>query len=360
VATFSRLKSGSWRAQVRRKGKYVNETFRRRKDAEEWALDIERRIDRQEPATTRSRDAKLVSNLIALHRADLEEVGKKIGRSKDASLNFLDERIGHLRIGELDRERLVKFGKERASEGAGPVTVGMDLGYIKTITCVHGISAPIEPINLARIALGRLGLVGKGNERVTYQNADNGFCVIRVNARGHRDLVTVVGHAAVISAGEWITAAGEWTNDRTHGQQFKARFLKTSSPTSIEGIEKYLGSGMIRGIGPVYAKKLLCAFGEKVFDIIGGARPPAGCGQHRPGAGKSHCCWLGRQDLRRRCRPGHVGKPLPVSPRYPRHRLQDGGTLSEQLIIFFVRPARRRANASDAAAIGHSLILPGG
>src|SRR5450755_3169740 len=105
-------------------------------------------------------------------------------------------------------------------------------------------------------------------ERVTYQNADNGFCVIRVKARGHRDLVTVVGHAAVISAGEWITATGDWTNDRTHGQQFKARFLKTSAPTSVEGIEKYLASGMIRGIGLVYAKKLICAFGEKVFDVI--------------------------------------------------------------------------------------------
>jgi ATP-dependent exoDNAse (exonuclease V), alpha subunit - helicase superfamily I member len=63
-------------------------------------------------------------------------------------------------------------------------------------------------------------------------------------------LVTVIGHAAVISAGEWITASGEWINDRTHGQQFKAKFLKTSEPTSLDGIEKYLGSGMIRGIGP--------------------------------------------------------------------------------------------------------------
>jgi exodeoxyribonuclease V alpha subunit len=105
-------------------------------------------------------------------------------------------------------------------------------------------------------------------ERVTYQNAENGFCVIRVKARGHRELITVVGHAAAISAGEWITAAGDWVNDRTHGQQFKARFLKTSAPTSVEGIEKYLASGMIRGIGPVYAKKLLRAFGEKVFDVI--------------------------------------------------------------------------------------------
>src|ERR1700682_2901482 len=105
-------------------------------------------------------------------------------------------------------------------------------------------------------------------ERVTYQNAENGFCVIRVKALGPPDLVTVVGHAATISAGEWIAAAGDWVNDRTHGQQFKAGFLKTSAPTSVEGIEKYLASGMIRGIGPVYAKKLLRAFGEKVFDVI--------------------------------------------------------------------------------------------
>ena len=105
-------------------------------------------------------------------------------------------------------------------------------------------------------------------ERVTYHNAENGFCVLRAKARGHRDVVTVVGHAATIAAGEWITASGEWVNDRTHGQQFKARFLRTSPPTSADGIEKYLSSGMIRGIGPAYAKKLLRAFGEKVFDVI--------------------------------------------------------------------------------------------
>src|SRR5438067_4338703 len=105
-------------------------------------------------------------------------------------------------------------------------------------------------------------------ERVTYHNLENGFCVLRAKVRGHRDVVTVVGHAAAISAGEWITAAGNWVNDRTHGQQFKARFLKTSAPTTVEGIEKYLASGMIRGIGPVYARKLLRAFGEKVFDVI--------------------------------------------------------------------------------------------
>ncbi len=105
-------------------------------------------------------------------------------------------------------------------------------------------------------------------ERVTYHNAENGFCVLRLRARGHRDLVTLVGHAAVVSAGEWINATGGWVNDRTHGQQFRAKFLKTAAPTSIDGIERYLASGMIRGIGPVYAKKLVRAFGEKVFDVI--------------------------------------------------------------------------------------------
>ncbi len=122
-------------------------------------------------------------------------------------------------------------------------------------------------------------------ERVTFHNTDNGFCVLRAKARGHRDLVTVVGHAAIISPGEWITASGEWINDRTHGQQFKAHFIRTSAPTSIDGIEKYLGSGMIRGIGPVYAKKMVKAFGAKVFDIIeaepGRLREVAGIGPVR-------------------------------------------------------------------------------
>ena len=101
-------------------------------------------------------------------------------------------------------------------------------------------------------------------ERVTFHNAETGFCVLRVKARGHRDLATIVGHAAAISAGEWITASGDWVNDRTHGQQFKARFMRTSAPSSVDGIEKYLASGMIRGIGPVYAGKMVKVFGEKV------------------------------------------------------------------------------------------------
>jgi exodeoxyribonuclease V alpha subunit len=105
-------------------------------------------------------------------------------------------------------------------------------------------------------------------ERVTFHNAENGFCVLRIKARGQRDLITVLGHVAMISASEFVQASGSWINDRTHGVQFRASFLKAAPPTTIEGIEKYLGSGMIRGIGPVYAKKLVRAFGEAVFDVI--------------------------------------------------------------------------------------------
>jgi hypothetical protein len=85
LATFSKLNSGSWRAQAPRKGKYVNETFLRREDAEESALDVERRIDRGEPAIARgSRDAKTFGDLIKLHREDLQQLGKRIGRSRSA------------------------------------------------------------------------------------------------------------------------------------------------------------------------------------------------------------------------------------------------------------------------------------
>ncbi len=105
-------------------------------------------------------------------------------------------------------------------------------------------------------------------ERVTFHNAENGFCVLRIKARGHRDLVTVVGHAAEISPGEWVTVSGTWVNSREHGQQFKAAFLRSSPPTTAEGIEKYLGSGMIRGIGPIYASKLVTTFGAEVFEVI--------------------------------------------------------------------------------------------
>jgi exodeoxyribonuclease V alpha subunit len=105
-------------------------------------------------------------------------------------------------------------------------------------------------------------------ERVAFFNEETGFAVLRVKAKGHRDLVTVIGSLPSVSAGEWLTAEGTWVRDKEHGLQLKAHLLKCSPPTTNEGIEKYLGSGMVKGIGPIYAKKLVDKFGEKIFDII--------------------------------------------------------------------------------------------
>jgi exodeoxyribonuclease V alpha subunit len=105
-------------------------------------------------------------------------------------------------------------------------------------------------------------------ERVTFHSPESGFCVLRVKVRGQRELVTVIGSAASITPGEYVECAGAWTNDRQHGLQFKTRQLRIVPPTTLERIEKYLGSGMVKGIGPHFARKLVRAFGEQVFDVI--------------------------------------------------------------------------------------------
>jgi hypothetical protein len=205
-------------------------------------------------------------------------------------------------------------------------------------------------------------------ERVTYHNAETGFCVLRTKARGHRDVVTVVGHAAAIAAGEWITASGEWINDRTHGQQFKARFLRTSPPTSADGIEKYLSSGMIRGE----------RFRRKgVRRHRSNAGPAArGC-RHRAGSRCQHSRRLGRteggagnhglptqqrcrydaggtdfQDLWCRRHPGHDRESISAGARYPRDRIQDRRRDRHE--------ARHRKDGDDPRACGDFLCADRG
>ncbi len=110
--------------------------------------------------------------------------------------------------------------------------------------------------------------LGGAIERVTFHNLDTGYCVLRVRAKGHADLVTVVGHLPQAIAGEQVAAVGEWVVDRTHGRQFKAAELKAAPPHTAEGITKFLASGLVKGIGPVYAKKIVATFGEKTLDVI--------------------------------------------------------------------------------------------
>jgi exodeoxyribonuclease V alpha subunit len=99
-------------------------------------------------------------------------------------------------------------------------------------------------------------------ERVTFHNEETGFCILKVKVQGRKEPVAVLGSLPSVAAGEWITAQGTWEKDREHGIQLKAHHLKTQPPTSLEGIEKYLGSGMIKGICTVYATKLVKKFGE--------------------------------------------------------------------------------------------------
>lgn len=105
-------------------------------------------------------------------------------------------------------------------------------------------------------------------ERVTFHNAESGFAVIRVHVADHRDLITVVGHIATVSPGEHVQASGTWERDRAHGLQFKATYLHTAAPGTLEGMARYLGSGLVRGIGPQLAERLLAAFGTDVFSVI--------------------------------------------------------------------------------------------
>jgi exodeoxyribonuclease V alpha subunit len=105
-------------------------------------------------------------------------------------------------------------------------------------------------------------------ERVTFHNPDTGFAVLRVKVHGRRGPVTVVGHVPNVTAGEYLEATGEWVQDREHGEQFRAGSLTLTPPLTAEGIEKYLASGLVKGIGPTYARKIVAAFKERTLQVI--------------------------------------------------------------------------------------------
>ncbi len=105
-------------------------------------------------------------------------------------------------------------------------------------------------------------------ERVTFFNEENGFAILRVVVAGRRDMATVLCALPSVQPGEWLEAKGEWQNDREHGLQFRAAEARSVPPHSREGLVRFLGGGLIKGIGPVFAKKLVTRFGEKILDII--------------------------------------------------------------------------------------------
>jgi exodeoxyribonuclease V alpha subunit len=105
-------------------------------------------------------------------------------------------------------------------------------------------------------------------ERVTFHNDENGFCVLRIKTQGRREETTVVGSLPAVTPGEWLIAEGRRVRDKEHGLQFQATMMNVVPPTTIEGIERYLSSGLVKGIGPILAKKLVERFGSEVLAVI--------------------------------------------------------------------------------------------
>ncbi|MEZ5994698.1 MAG: site-specific integrase [Hyphomonadaceae bacterium] len=174
MATFTLTAANTWRCQVRRKGVYVADTFIRKTDAQEWARAAEIAIDRGEKpprrGETRAADgATTLGDLIDLHIKDMDEMRRRTPRSKDFVLRSLKRELGKTPIAKLNREQLIEYGRKRAAGGAGPATVTIDFAYLNTVithaAAVHGVLVSPDQVKLARVALKRLGIVGKPKER---------------------------------------------------------------------------------------------------------------------------------------------------------------------------------------------------
>ena len=105
-------------------------------------------------------------------------------------------------------------------------------------------------------------------ERITYQNEENGYSVIKCAVKGYNDLVTVVGNMPDIHVGSVLSVGGRWRMDAKYGRQFAMETFEETLPATVYGIEKYLGSGLIKGIGPKFAKKIVKEFGKDTLDVI--------------------------------------------------------------------------------------------
>ena len=105
-------------------------------------------------------------------------------------------------------------------------------------------------------------------ERITYQNEDNGYTVLKCKVKNHPDLVTVVGSMADVHVGSVLTCAGSWKIDAKYGQQFSMESYEETLPATVYGIEKYLGSGLIKGVGPKFASRIVKEFGADTLTVI--------------------------------------------------------------------------------------------
>ena len=105
-------------------------------------------------------------------------------------------------------------------------------------------------------------------ERITYQNPENGYSVLKVKVKGYDDLVTLVGNLLEVPVGSVLLCRGEWKVDKRYGSQFVAATWEETMPATVYGIEKYLGSGLVKGIGPRFARAIVQRFGAATIEVI--------------------------------------------------------------------------------------------
>ena len=105
-------------------------------------------------------------------------------------------------------------------------------------------------------------------EHITYQNPENGYSVMRVKVNGYNDLVTLVGNLLDVPVGSVLVCEGDWKVDKRYGSQFVAQTWEEVMPATLYGIEKYLGSGLVKGIGPAFAHQIVAKFGLDTIEII--------------------------------------------------------------------------------------------
>ncbi|MGD0466193.1 MAG: ATP-dependent RecD-like DNA helicase [Gammaproteobacteria bacterium] len=122
------------------------------------------------------------------------------------------------------------------------------------------------PIEVAKPLEELSGII----ERITFYNESNGFCVLKIHPTNNKQggLITVIGSACNVTVGEYVHCKGNWVKNNTHGLQFHAKILTLTTPNTLIGIEKYLSSGLIKGVGPSFAKRMVSTLGAKVFEII--------------------------------------------------------------------------------------------
>lgn len=207
MASITKLPTGKWRARIRRQGHLVTRIFALKHDADVWAREQELAIDKgQTPTRGPIKTRETFADLVDLHFADLHELRRPIGRSKEAALLRLRDTLGRMKVSHITRDALVQFAKTRSKEGAGPVTIGIDISFIGTMlehaAAVHGVPVPTEQVRLARIALNRLGLIDKSAERdrrPTHDELDQIIAAADANPRQLIPLGRIVKFAVATS-----------------------------------------------------------------------------------------------------------------------------------------------------------------